>query len=63
MPQWGRFLVARPNVDLVTINADFVPDSAEVADAVLAESELTQAQNFIFGDEMVERLRYEIDPN
>jgi hypothetical protein len=52
-------LVRRP---LVTINADMVQDAPEAAQEFLAKSGLSNAENWIFDDSFVERLRYEIDP-
>ena len=47
---------------LVTINADMVQDAPEAAQEFLAKSGLSNAENWIFDDSFVERLRYEIDP-
>jgi thiol-disulfide isomerase/thioredoxin len=62
MPAWGTFLHERPDLELVVINADLVPNEASAASAMLAQTGLSTAENWSFGDGFVERLRYEIDP-
>ena len=62
MPSWGKFLQERPDLELVVINADLVPNEAGAVSAMLAQTGLAAAENWTFGDGFVERLRYEIDP-
>jgi thiol-disulfide isomerase/thioredoxin len=62
MPNWGKLLAERPGLDLVMVNADLVPDEPGAVNALLAKSGLTRAESWIFADDFVERLRYEIDP-
>jgi thiol-disulfide isomerase/thioredoxin len=62
MPAWGAFLLKRPDLDLVVINADLVPNEPSAVSATLAQTGLASAENWTFGDGFVERLRYEIDP-
>jgi thiol-disulfide isomerase/thioredoxin len=62
MPVLGRLLKERPDLDLVMINADLVPDAPEAVAAMLAETGLAGAENWMFADGFVERLRYEVDP-
>jgi len=62
MPQWGALLAERPDLALVTINADLVSNEQASAAAMLTKSGLATAENWIFRDSFVERLRYEIDP-
>ena len=64
MPQWGRFLNEREDLRLVTVDADLVPNAPTAVEAMLAESGLSaRAENWMFSDDFVERLRYEIDPH
>jgi thiol-disulfide isomerase/thioredoxin len=64
MPQWGRLLNERADLHLVTVDADLVPNAPAAVQAMLAESGLsTRAENWMFSDDFVERLRYEIDPH
>jgi thiol-disulfide isomerase/thioredoxin len=62
MPEWGKLLQERPDLELVVINADLVPNEAGAVSATLAQTGLAAAENWTFGDAFVERLRYEIDP-
>ena len=63
MPNWGKLLAQRSDLNLVVINADLVPNEPAAVIAMLAETGLTPAENWTFGDRFVERLRYEIDPH
>ena len=63
MPSWGRFLKERPNLDLVMINSDLVPNEPASVTKMLASTGLATAENWIFSDSYVERLRFEIDPS
>jgi hypothetical protein len=47
---------------MVTISADLAPDIPGAAQSMLAKSGLSSAENWIFSDGFVERLRFEIDP-
>jgi thiol-disulfide isomerase/thioredoxin len=62
MPNWGKLLQERPDLNLVVINADLVPNEAGAVSIMLAQTGLAAAENWTFGDGFVERLRYEIDP-
>jgi thiol-disulfide isomerase/thioredoxin len=63
MPQWGQFLQQHPGLPLVTIDADLVPNDAAAVRSMLQQSGLSKAENWMFDDDFVERLRYEIDPH
>jgi thiol-disulfide isomerase/thioredoxin len=62
MPKWGKLLLERPDLSLVVINADLVPNEPSAVSAMLAQTGLAAAENWTFADDFVERLRYEIDP-
>jgi thiol-disulfide isomerase/thioredoxin len=62
MPRWGVLLKQRADLDFVTVNADLTPNEPAAAAAMLAETGLASAENWIFSDGFVERLRFEIDP-
>jgi thiol-disulfide isomerase/thioredoxin len=62
LPLLGAFMRDHPAVDMVTISADLAPDIPGAAQAMLAKSGLASAENWIFSDGFVERLRFEIDP-
>ncbi len=63
MPRWGEILARKPDAPIVMINADLVPNGIEDAQAFLDQAGLARAENWIFEDSFVERLRYEVDPN
>jgi thiol-disulfide isomerase/thioredoxin len=62
MPKWGRLLQERPDLELIAIDADLVPNSTELVTAELAKTGLAGAENWMFADDFVERLRFEINP-
>ena len=61
MPLLG-FMKDHSAIDVVTISADLVPDLPEATRSMLEKSGLRSAENCIFSDGFVERLRFEIDP-
>lgn len=63
LPQLGAFMKDHPAIDMVTISADLVPNLSDATRAMLRKSGLSAAENWIFNDGFVERLRFEIDPN
>ncbi|MFC0240228.1 TlpA family protein disulfide reductase [Rhodopseudomonas telluris] len=62
LPQLGAFMTQNPAVDVVTIDADLVPNADQPALAMLRGAGLSAADNWVFTDGFAERLRYEIDP-
>ena len=62
MAAWGTFLRERPNLDLVLIDADLVPNESRAVATMLDDAGLGGVENWTFGDSFVERLRYEVDP-
>lgn len=62
LPELGEFLKRNPSVDVVTIDADLVPDSDAAALSMLQGAGLSFAENWMFSDGFAERLRYEVDP-
>jgi thiol-disulfide isomerase/thioredoxin len=63
LPQLGKFMKQHPGVDIVTIDADLVPNSDAAALSMLRSTGLASADNWMFDDGFAERLRYEIDPS
>ncbi|MFO1108590.1 MAG: TlpA disulfide reductase family protein [Bradyrhizobium sp.] len=61
LPQLGAFMKENPDIDMVTISADFVPDLPAATRAMLERSGLASAENWIF-EGFADRLRFEIDP-
>jgi thiol-disulfide isomerase/thioredoxin len=62
LPELGEFMKQHPSVDVVTIDADLVPNSDAAAISMLKDAGLSSAENWMFNDGFAERLRYEIDP-
>ena len=62
MPQWAALKKARPDMRLVLVAADPVPQDPERLDATLARFGLDGTESWSFTDRFYERLRYEIDP-
>lgn len=62
LPELGEFMKQHPSVDIVTIDADLVPNSDAAAASMLKDAGLISAENWMFRDGFAERLRYEIDP-
>jgi thiol-disulfide isomerase/thioredoxin len=62
MPKWGKLLAERPDLKLVLIAADPLPQSPEEVAATVGRNHLERAESWSFTDRFYERLRYEIDP-
>jgi thiol-disulfide isomerase/thioredoxin len=62
LPLLGGFIRDHSAIDVVTISADLVPDLPDATRAMLEKAGLSSAENWIFSDGFVERLRFEIDP-
>ncbi len=62
LPELGEFMKQHPSVDVVTVDADLVPNSDTAALSMLQSAGLSSAENWMFSDGFAERLRYEIDP-
>jgi len=62
MPQWGKLLAERSDLNLVVIDADLIPNQVEDALAMLTKTGLAGAENWLFSDSFTERLRFEVDP-
>jgi thiol-disulfide isomerase/thioredoxin len=62
LPHWGTLQAKRPDLRLVLIAADPVPQDPERLAATLAKAGLDKTESWSFTDRFYERLRYEIDP-
>jgi thiol-disulfide isomerase/thioredoxin len=62
MPRWGRLLQERPDLKLIAIDADLIPNEAGLVSEMLTKTGLAGAENWMFVDDFVERLRFEINP-
>lgn len=63
MPEWGRLLHERPDMNLVMIDADLVPNEPDKVIAMLSRTGVSAAEQWMFDDDYEERLRYEVDPH
>ncbi len=63
LPLLGQFMKDHGGIDMVTISADLVPDLPGATRAMLEKAGLWPAENWVFSDGFVERLRFEIDPS
>ena len=62
LPLLGKFMKQHSDVDVVMISADLVPNLDTATRSMLDKAGLAAAENWIFNDGFVERLRFEIDP-
>jgi thiol-disulfide isomerase/thioredoxin len=62
LPLLGQFMKDHSEIDVVMISADLVPNLPGPTRAMLEKAGLGSAENWIFSDGFVERLRFEIDP-
>ena len=62
LPLLGQFMKEHAGIDMVTISADLVPDLRARHTRDAGEGRIGPAENWIFNDGFVERLRFEIDP-
>jgi thiol-disulfide isomerase/thioredoxin len=62
MPNWGKLLAERPDMHLVLVAADPLPQSPEQVNGAVQRAQLEHAESWSFADRFYERLRFEIDP-
>ncbi|MFG3593459.1 TlpA family protein disulfide reductase [Bradyrhizobium sp. RDI18] len=62
LPLLGQFMKDHSEIDVVMVSADLVPNLDRATRAMLEKAGLGSAENWIFNDGFVERLRFEIDP-
>jgi len=62
LPAWGKLRASRPDLRLVLVAADPLPQDPERLETTLARAGLDRTESFSFTDRFTERLRYEIDP-
>ncbi|WP_422000818.1 TlpA family protein disulfide reductase [Reyranella sp.] len=62
LPQWGKLAADRPDLKLVLVAADPLPQDPERLAATLDRAGLGRTESWSFTDRFYERLRYEIDP-
>ena len=62
LPHWGKLLAERPDLRLVLVAADPLPQDPERVATTLRGAGLDGRESWSFIDRFYERLRYEIDP-
>jgi thiol-disulfide isomerase/thioredoxin len=62
LPAWGRLQASRPDLRLVLVAADPLPQDPDRLQATLDRAGLGKVESWSFADRFHERLRYEIDP-
>ncbi|MBV8193775.1 MAG: TlpA family protein disulfide reductase [Alphaproteobacteria bacterium] len=62
LPRWGKLLAERPDLKLVLVAADPLPQDPERASDLLSSAGLGNSESWSFSDSFYEKLRYEIDP-
>jgi len=62
MPEWGKLVRQRSDLNLVVIDADLIPNQVDDAAAMLAKTGLSGAENGFSTILSRPRLRFEIDP-
>jgi hypothetical protein len=62
LPKWGMLLAERPDMHLVLVAADPLPQSPEQVNGAVHRAKLDGAESWSFADRFYERLRFEIDP-
>ncbi|WP_395714515.1 TlpA family protein disulfide reductase [Reyranella sp.] len=62
LPHWGKLRRERPDLKLVLIAADPLPQDPGRVAATLDKAGLSGSESWSFTDRFYERLRYEIDP-
>lgn len=62
LPKWGALANAKPGVDIVFVAADPVPIESPNIEAAVARTGIAPAENWMFSDSFLERLRFEVSP-
>lgn len=63
LPHWAKLQKERPDMRLVLVAADPVPQPPARVEDMLTRTGLGKAESWSFADRFNERLRYEIDPS
>lgn len=62
LPKWGELERSRPGVDIVFVAADPIPIEPPNIEAAVAKTGIGAAENWLFSDSFLERLRFEVNP-
>jgi thiol-disulfide isomerase/thioredoxin len=62
LPEWGRLLKERPDLNLVLVHADRLPPDMRLLTGTLERAGLTRAENWVFQGKSFRSLGAEVDP-
>ncbi len=62
LPKWGQLEQSKPGVDIVFVAADPIPIEPPNIEAAIARTGIGTAEQWIFADSFLERLRFEVSP-
>ena len=62
LPKWGQLHTQRPKANIVFVAADPIPIEQPNIDAAIARTGIGTAENWMFADAFLERLRFEVNP-
>jgi thiol-disulfide isomerase/thioredoxin len=62
LPEWGRLLRERPDLNLVMVHADRLPNDERLLTGAISRAGLGGSENWAFEDGSSERLFFEVDP-
>ena len=58
MPKWRRLLQERPDLGLIAIDADLIPNEASLVSEMLAKTGLASAEKRMFADDFLVNPRW-----
>lgn len=62
LPKWGQLEQSKPGVDIVFVAADPIPIEPPNIEAAIARTGIGRAEQWMFADSFLERLRFEVSP-
>ncbi len=62
LPKWGQLAQSKPGVDIVFVAADPIPIEPPNIEAAIARTGIGTAEQWMFADSFLERLRFEVSP-
>ncbi|MEQ1908351.1 MAG: TlpA family protein disulfide reductase [Vicinamibacterales bacterium] len=62
LPKWGQLHTQRPKANIVFVAADPIPIDPPNIEAAITRTGIGTAENWMFSDSFLERLRFEVNP-
>ncbi len=62
LPKWGQLAQSKPGVDIVFVAADPIPIEPPNIEAAIVRTGIGTAEQWMFADSFLERLRFEVSP-